>query len=182
MFKKLILLVLVLTIFSGCAVYRNKAQYDKGDWYGITGSGEIARIEQDKLALEKLKDAPIIGDKVKGLLGIVANCDPRSTKNFKILGPEQKSFLILPGHYEEDNLIPGQYEGRIYHRGRQVENSWFFYVSTQKNKFLGKEYHWFLFYGDCKNFDFVQVAEKKEEPTASGTLPPASLVKNGNNK
>ena len=53
------LLILTLFFISGCALYGNEKQYAKGDWYFFAGSEEAARIQQDKLALEKLEAQPV---------------------------------------------------------------------------------------------------------------------------
>ena len=52
-----ILLLAILLLSSGCgAFYGNEKQYEKGNWYLLAGSSEVARIKQDKLAMEKLKN------------------------------------------------------------------------------------------------------------------------------
>ena len=55
--KEIILVILgIMVLVSGCAArYGNEKQYTKGDWYFFAGSSEVARIQQNKLALEQNK-------------------------------------------------------------------------------------------------------------------------------
>lgn len=51
--------IFVGLLVCGCAAfYGNEAQYKDGDWYLFTGSQEVARIRQDKLAIDKLNSRP----------------------------------------------------------------------------------------------------------------------------
>ncbi|MCK4553624.1 hypothetical protein KAU19_01515 [Candidatus Parcubacteria bacterium] len=104
-------ILLMMVWVAGCgALYGKKSQYDEGDWYLFAGSSEVARIEQDKLAFNKLKEAPVNGDTIKGYGGIVTNLDKRYLYNFIISGPEQRGYA-LGGKYNTvtDYLIPGTY-------------------------------------------------------------------------
>ena len=55
-FRTFCVLIVVLTFcMSGCAMYGNEKQYDKGEWYLWASSAEVARKKQDELALEKVR-------------------------------------------------------------------------------------------------------------------------------
>lgn len=145
MLKKLFLIVLAIIVFSGCAFYGNKAQYDKGDWYGITTSSEVTRIEQGKLALEKLKSQPIKADSIQGYEGLIANLSRHNLYNFVISGPETKSFLLKSGESVTDKLIPGTYVLTVYRHGHQIGAPWVFHVNAQQHYYQGTKYHWYAY-------------------------------------
>ena len=142
--------LLAMVWLSGCALYGNKAQYDKGNWYWLTGSAEVARIEQDKLALEKLKAQPVQTASIKGVQtgyrGKIANFERYDKVNFILKGPETKGWLLLPGQTKEYYLLPGKYTAEAYIGGHKVDGPKPFTVSVQTHNFLGEELHWFVFY------------------------------------
>lgn len=154
--KKIVNLLLVVCGFvmlsglSGCStMYGNEAQYDKGDWYFFGGSEEVARIKQDKLAIKKLESQPVqtasVDGVAQGYKGKVASAN-RNLVNIIIRGPETKSFMLGPGKSEEeDYLTPGNYTATTYVGGRQLGYPWPFTVGVQQNKFLGKDYHWYVY-------------------------------------
>lgn len=140
--------MLVANMLSGCAAYfGNEAQYEKGDWYLFAGSDETARIKQDKLAFEKLKNQPVqaavVNGVVQGYKGIVANLG-RERYSFRIKGPENKDYLLGPGERVVDYLIPGKYTCETYYGGNQVGGGTF-HVSPQTQTFMNEKFHWFVY-------------------------------------
>ena len=136
-------------LLTGCAAfYGNEKQYAEGDWYGITGSREVARIKVDKLAFDKLKATPVkteIKDGVpQGYEGLVANLSNYNRYNFKIIGPETKSFLLGPGERAKDYLISGDYTC-IFYQGSQQVGLWSFKVGPQQSTFMNEKYHWYVY-------------------------------------
>ena len=107
-------ILLVMICVAGCgALYGKKSQYDDGDWYLFAGSSEVARIEQDKLALAKLKMQPvqttIIQGTSQGYKGLVANLDRHCNYNFIISGIEKRGYLLEPNNTTTDFLVAGTY-------------------------------------------------------------------------
>ncbi|MEA3463977.1 MAG: hypothetical protein U9R14_02810, partial [Patescibacteria group bacterium] len=137
--KGIVVLVSLLAIAwltSGCgAMYGKKSQYDKGNWYGFTGSAEVARIEQDKLALKKLEAQPaqtaFINRVPQGYKGLVVNLDNRRRINIHIDGPEKKRYFLGPGQSEKDYLIHGKYVATAY-RGNNLVGTWKFEVGAEQ--------------------------------------------------
>jgi hypothetical protein len=150
--KRKILAVAVLLIMfclTGCAAfYGNEKQYTEGDWYGITGSREVARIKSDKLAFDKLKVAPVKTEvkdgATQGYEGLVANLSSYNRYNFKITGPETKSFMLGPGERAKDYLVPGDYLC-IFYQGSAIVGHWAFKVSSQQSTFMNEQYHWYVY-------------------------------------
>jgi hypothetical protein len=144
----LLAVVVVAVFLSGCALYGDKAQYDRGDWYFVTGSQEVAKIEQDKLALAKLEAQPVqtaIIDGVKqGYKGLVSNLYTRRV-NIHIDGPEEKRYLLAAGQSEEDYLLPGKYIATAY-RGNGLVGTWKFEVDVKQVSYMGRKVHWYLYY------------------------------------
>lgn len=143
--KEMIVLVALLAMIAGCALYGNEAQYGEGDWYFIAGSGEVAKIQQDKLALKKLEAQPVQGDRILGYEGLVANFNKYKRFNFILYGPERKGYPLEPGELKEDFLVPGIYSCVVYRNGYQVGNPWIFHVTAQTHSFHGKKYHWYVY-------------------------------------
>ena len=144
------MLVLVMVWVAGCgALYGNKSQYDEGNWYLFAGSSEVARIEQDKLALAKLKAQPVQTASINGIQqgykGIVINLDSRRRINIHINGPEKKRYFLGPGQSEEDFLIQGTYTV-IFYRGQTIVGSWQFIVGTEQYSYMGRKVHWYTGY------------------------------------
>ena len=159
--------LICLLSFFGCALFSNEAQYDKGDWYFVTGSGEVARIKQDKLAFEKIKASPVkvayidntgnVTEVIpeneskknyifKGYKGKIFNFSYSKKINFIIKGPETKGFFTPPGQQYYDYLIPGTYEVRTYQGGYEIEKPKIFHVTARTNNFMGEELHWYVGY------------------------------------
>ena len=139
----------VLVLLSGCAAhYGNEAQYDKGDWHLLASSHEVARIKADKLAFEKLKAAPaqteVKNNVQQGYEGLVANLSSYNRYNFKLIGPETKSYLLGPGERAKDYLIPGKYICIVYQGGDRV-GSWAFSVGSQQSTFMNEKHHWYVY-------------------------------------
>lgn len=147
--KNLGLILLFITIFlPGCALYGDKVQYDKGDWYWVTGSQEVTRIEQDKLALKKLEAQPVqtatINGVKQGYKGLVSNLYSRRV-NIHINGPEEKRYLLAAEQSEEDYLLPGTYIATAY-RGGGLVGTWKFDVGVKQVSYMGQKVHWYLYY------------------------------------
>ena len=144
------ILLVVMVWVAGCgALYGEKSQYDEGDWYWITGSAEVARIEQDKLALVKLKAQPVqttfVDGVPQGYKGIVVNLDSRRRINIHIDGPEKKRYFLGPGQTEEDFLIPGTYTA-IFYKGQSIVGTWRFIVGAEQYSYMGRKVHWYTGY------------------------------------
>lgn len=147
--KFAIIVVLTLSFFTGgCAYYGNEAQHNKGDWYGITGSREVARIKSDKLAFKKLEATPVktsVKDGAQqGYEGLIANLSNYNRYNFTLMGPENKSYLLGPGERAIDYLVPGNYVCIVY-QGSSVIGSWAFRVSAQQSIFMNEKHHWYVY-------------------------------------
>ncbi|MDO8592850.1 MAG: hypothetical protein Q7R92_03745 [bacterium] len=145
-----VLLVLAsVTLFTGCAAYfGNEAQYNKGDWYLFADSREVAHIKKDKLAFNKLEAEPVKTNTVNGVSqgyeGLVANLSNNNRYNFKLFGPETKSYLLGPGERATDYLIPGKYVCIVYQGSYQV-GSWSFQVGPQQSIFMNEKHHWYIY-------------------------------------
>ncbi len=164
--KRVVIVVFVLliatTLSSGCALYRSEKQYDEGSWYGVTGSGEVARIKENKLALKKLEATPtqiaVIdtkGEMVKkivkmvdgkeetflGYKGIVANMGTYRRYNYEFVGPEKIAVYLGPGQKVYKYLIPGKYTVKIYYGGDLVGVRPLL-VGPYDDDFLGEPVHW----------------------------------------
>lgn len=146
---KIFIVVSLIFLFIGCAAhYGNEAQYDRGDWYLLASAGEVVRIKGDKLAFNKLKNAPAQTESKKnvpqGYKGLIANLSGHNRYNFKFTGPETKSFLLGPGEQVIDYLVPGKYFCEVYHGGSKI-GSWSFKVGVQQSTFLNEKYHWYVY-------------------------------------
>ncbi|MEI6597288.1 MAG: hypothetical protein WCL13_03750 [bacterium] len=146
---KIFAVALVIFWLTGCAAfYGSEKQYTEGDWYGITGSHEVAKIKTDKLAFAKLETTPVKTEVKNGVIqgyeGLVANLSSYNRYNFKITGPETKSFLLSPGERAKDYLIPGNYLCTFHQGGNQV-GSWSFKVGPQQSTFMNEKYHWYVY-------------------------------------
>ena len=152
-------------LVTGCTLgpwYGNKAEYEKGEFKGIANQGDMAKYAQDRLtekkaemglakdhlAFDKLKAAPVqteIRDGVaQGYKGLVANLSSFYRYNFKLIGPETKSFLLGPGERAGDYLVPGDYTCVVFQGSRQV-GSWSFKVGPQQSTFMNEKYHWYVY-------------------------------------
>lgn len=138
-------------LLGGCtgAYFGNTEQHKKGDWYFLAGSEETARIRQDQLALEKLKNQPVQTRErngvIQGYKGVISNLSAYRRVNLIISGPETIGFYLEPGDKKEVYLIPGRYKATAYHGGR-FDSEWSFPVGTQKHFFRGEMVHWYLVY------------------------------------
>ena len=168
-FYGFLLLFMIALFTASCgALIRNEAQYDNGDWDWWATSPEVARIKQDKLALRKLEALPVqtasVGENnniihqsqhaaivktnsavTKGYKGILFNFNKYNQYNFKITGPEIKSYLIGKNESVTDFLIPGTYACTVYKASRQQGEPWIFHVNAQQHYFRGEEYHWYVY-------------------------------------
>ena len=142
-------LALAFLVSSCGAFYGNEKQYDKGEWYLLASSAEVARIKRDKLALAKLEaESSLVSQEAatKGLKVIIANMDPYRPINTKLFGPEMgHSYVIPPNGWEEVYLIPGIYTAISYDGGRIV-GYWRFEVGPPIKKYLGKEVYGYTFF------------------------------------
>jgi len=149
---KRIIVVFAAMVFwlTGCgAYYGNQAQYDKGDWYLLATSHEVARIKADKLAFEKLTqlNASPSGVTVKktGYAGIAFNKSSYRDANIVVTGPERKGFYLKPQEKISYNFIPGTYVASLYDDYGNIRNKpWIFHVGLQTHYFMGEEVHWYL--------------------------------------
>jgi len=142
-------MMIVLVLLLGCAAhYGNEAQYEKGDWYLLASSREVARIKADKLAFEKLKAAPVqteVKDSViQGYKGLIANLSSNNRYNFTLTGPETKSYLLGPGERANDYLVPGNYTC-VVSQGNYKIGSWLFIVGPQQSTFMNEKHHWYVY-------------------------------------
>lgn len=136
---------LLLSFTSGCALYKSESQYNRGEWKGWAGSEEVARTKQDKLALAKLQAAPVqtltTNGVSQGYLGVIANMSTYRRLTFKYYGPEHGVEYLSPGQQMEKYLLPGEYYGEILYGGERV--GWIKFKSEPVEKsFLGKKVHW----------------------------------------
>lgn len=83
-------------------------------------------------------------DPIMGYKGIVANTDQYATINTIINGPETKSYLLPPGLWIEDYLIPGDYVAVSYYKGQKI-GLWEFTVGLQTQSYMGKKVHWYTY-------------------------------------
>jgi hypothetical protein len=146
---KFLFCILVGLLISGChAFFGNEAQYKDGDWYLFAGSQEVARIRQDKLAIDKLNSRPPQTSEkdgvFQGYLGVVANLSRYVTYNFHLIGPEKKAYMLGPGQQVRDHLIPGMYIARIFLNGREIGQPRSFRVGPQQHYFMGEWTHWYV--------------------------------------
>ena len=140
--------VLLAVFINGCAFYGSEHQYDQGKWKGWAGSEEVARTKADKLAFAKLASAPVqtlvTNGVVQGYEGLIANLSKYQRYNFKLFGPETKSYLLGPGERKVDYLIPGEYACVIFKGGAKV-GQWTFRVNAQQSTFMNETYHWYVY-------------------------------------
>lgn len=155
----LIATVGLLALLTGCVgpYYTNKAQYDRGQWYGLAGNHDIAQMdrqqitmEQAKLAFDKLQAQPVqtltTNGVSQGYLGVIANMSSYRRLLFKYTGPETGAEYLGPGQQVEKHLLPGDYSGDIIYGGQKI--GWAKFKSEPVEKgFLGKKVHW-AFYSE----------------------------------
>ena len=147
-------ITVVMVVFSavawlmGCgAYYGNEAQYDKGDWYLLASSREVARIKADKLAFDKLAQSDnLTSAKKTGYAGTIFNKNQYRYANIVVAGPERKGFYLKPQEKISYNFIPGTYVATLYDDyGNIRDNPWIFHVGPQTHYFMGDdEVHWYL--------------------------------------
>ena len=147
--KIFMVLAVLAFLATGCGpFFRNQAQYDNGVWWGVARQGEVARMKQDRMAFAKLQAAPAQTQTINGIQqgyeGLVANLSSYSRYNFKITGPETKSFMLGPGERARDYLIPGGYICTVFQGSSRV-GSWSFRVGPQQSTFMNERYHWYVY-------------------------------------
>lgn len=143
----LILTAGLLILTSGCAgpYFGSEAQYNRGKWHGWAGPREVARTKADKLAFDKLRDAPALtlttNGVFQGYLGVIANMSTYRRLLFKYDGPETSEEYLGPGQQDYIYLLPGDYHGEIFYGGQKV--GWVNFTSGPKiKKFLGTPVSW----------------------------------------
>lgn len=157
----------VIFALAGCAFYGNETQYEKGDWYGVTDSAEIANIKKDKmnqemkkLALEKLKnqsaDVKTENSAIQGFKGVLKNASSYETINIKIGAnadaPEHKNYLLTPGQMIYDYLLPGDYIICVMpnYSSYEIKRCDRVSVNARKHFFgeTGENIHWYVRYNN----------------------------------
>ncbi|MDD5291260.1 MAG: hypothetical protein PHZ04_04085 [Patescibacteria group bacterium] len=93
---------------------------------------------------ERAGQSSTLIDPIMGYKGIVANTDEYATVNTIIRGPETKSYLLPPGFWVEDYLIPGDYVAESFYHGQKI-GSWKFTVGLQTQSYMGKSVHWYTY-------------------------------------
>lgn len=150
----------LLVLIPGCVgpYYTNKAQYDKGQWYGLANNHDVSQMnrqqlaqERDTMALQKLQAQPVMtgtmtstgvvanssavasapGTAPAGYEVIVANMSSYQRYNFIIRGPETKSYYLGPGERVTDYLLPGRYVVAIMYGTSQIGQSSVMHIGVQ---------------------------------------------------
>ena len=164
--KKIVMIAMVVFLFLGCASprFKSEAQYDRGEWSGSAYLNEVAQIQRDKaqlafdkevgaMSIAKLKSQPVnveTKDGVpQGYRGIVQNLS--NYKNVQISirhqkGYEVKSYVLAPGGFAEDYLLPGDYCVVTFVSGRQENGVKKFTSGPRLFDYFGKKYHWYAYY------------------------------------
>ncbi len=158
------MIVMVVFLFIGCAGprFKSEAQYDKGEWKGDAYLNEVAEIKRDKaqlafdkevgaMAISKLKEQPIetkiINGVNQGYKGVVHNDSNYETVQIVIKhkkGYEVKSYVLSPGDWKENYLLPGTYKvfyiinGKLDRVGEITSGPRMF-------EYFGKDYHWYAY-------------------------------------
>jgi hypothetical protein len=156
-----VMLVFLAVALSSCAFFRNGEELRNGKWHGIASSDEAIKIEQARMALNKL-DASIpqigytapggSGDSTRttakavplGYRGLVVNEDRHEKCEIKLIGPERTSFRLNPGEKEELYLTSGKYYYEIRERDGILRHKGSFNVGLEKSHYNGSEYHWYV--------------------------------------
>ncbi len=163
---KLAVLALVFAAgLTGCAgpYFKNQAQYDgKENWVGWANPHEVARMNQERTATNKLAALPAsmgyINEKGQtvpvtitsgktapaGFMGKVANLSSTRRLKFAVYGPEEKSWYLGPGQIVPDYLPDGNYIGRIFYGSSEIQAPIPFKVGSQRKNFMGEEVHWYF--------------------------------------
>ena len=168
--KKIAMIVFVclMILVIGCAGPRfgSEAQYDKGEWKGNAYLHEVVKIKRDKaqlnfdkevgkMAVDKLKSQPVdVGIKngvPQGYKGIVQNLS-----NYKVVqislrdknNYEVKSYVLGPGNFREDYLLPSDYYVVFIINGRQEGGMKKFTSGPRQFDYFGKWYHWYVYWSD----------------------------------
>lgn len=143
-----VVVIILIVGFTGCAAqFGNERQYEDGDWYFFANSSEVAKIEQDKMALEKLeKSTPIIGEgqNGKGYRVYLANFSSFKRYTFRLDGPEKVNHMLSPEEVLEIYLIPGDYEVKTVHDGK-VSSAGIMPVTAKRKRFNGVWCHGFAY-------------------------------------
>ncbi len=166
--KKLATIGVVVFLFFGCAGPRfsSESQYDRGEWKGNAYLNEVAQIKHDKakmrfdeavgsLALKKLEAQPVDAKSVNGVKqgykGIVQNLSSYKTVQISIRhqkGYEVKSYVLAPGSFAEDYLLPGDYCVATFISGEQKGGVKKFTSGPRLFEYFGKKYHWYAYYSE----------------------------------
>lgn len=142
----------VLLSLGGCALYQSEAQYDRGIFFSLADHNQVARIKQDKLALEKLKAKPVnggegvdavIGEET-GFEGIMINQSPYYHRDFRFYGPETRGFFLEPNEKRTERFLPGKYICKVYENGYLLGVHQFT-INGETHVVAGKSYHWFVY-------------------------------------
>lgn len=104
--------------------------------------GELL-LDKQELALQKLKETPVLTDGNKGYKVVLWNRDVRKSANFKITDPsgldiDGTSYHLDPGQKEVIYLLPGEYLGLVEMPGR-FDQTVPFKVDIREKK-VGNEY------------------------------------------
>ncbi|OIO08429.1 hypothetical protein CO115_01160 [Candidatus Falkowbacteria bacterium CG_4_9_14_3_um_filter_36_9] len=149
--KKIFILIVILPLIllTGCALFMNLDQLNKGRSLTPFGSGEGYYMQEKQLAINKLKEQPVIvgyqADKKTplGYKGLVANLSEYRRYNYIINGPEKAAFYLGPGDRQIYYLIPGTYYWKIQY-GDSVVSQGRLTVGAQQYSFMKENYHWYL--------------------------------------
>jgi len=137
----------LITVGCGTPLFGNIKQYRDGDWYLGADPHQVARMEQDKLAVDKLKEQPVytssINGVTKGYLGLAVNYYG-DIVTIKLIGPQRKIFVLKPKEMGTDYLIPGWYRRIIIYRGQTTHES-MMEVGPELHHAEGGQYHWIAY-------------------------------------
>ena len=160
------MIAMVVFLFLGCASprFKSEAQYDRGEWSGVAYLDEVAKIKRDKaelafdkevggMAIAKLKSQSVdIGVKdgvPQGYKGIVQNLSKYRNIQISIRhqkGYEVKSYVLAPGGFAEDYLLPGDYCVVYVVNGVRQKKEGVFTSGPRLFDYFGKKYHWYAYY------------------------------------
>lgn len=149
--KKVFLIAVLVMVMglAGCTPFHGSySNYKEGKWWLWADNKDAQQWESQQLAYEKLKGQPIqtatVNGVPQGYKGVVVNLNNYNRYNFQCKGPETKSYYLGPGQREVDYLLPGIYSCEVFIGGDRVGGTTFS-VGPQTKKFLGEEYHWYVF-------------------------------------
>jgi len=164
--KKIVMIAMVVFLFLGCASprFKSEAQYDRGEWSGGADLDEVAKIKRDKaelafdkevgtMAIAKLKsqsaDVGMKDGVAQGYKGIVQNLSKYRNIQISIRhqkGYEVKSYVLAPGGFAEDYLLPGDYCVVYVVNGVRQKKEGVFTSGPRLFDYFGKKYHWYAYY------------------------------------